>query len=267
MADVLDRLFSELAATGAPLDLAEAGARYLATGNAAAAAAVLCPLLARDPRFVLEGGRIALAPAPDPFAGAALSALGFAVIDFETTGMSPQDRAIEVGVVVVEGGREVEAFGSLLDPGMPVSPFVTRLTGIRGEDLAGQPTFPDLWPTLERLLGGRVLVAHNLPFDRGILRREVALADGDRRVGSQGLCTVRLSRKLHPSEESHALDAVAERHGFTFSARHRALDDARVTAGVLLKLLDEAAQREGLVTWADLVAWLAPARRPKRAPR
>lgn len=267
MSDLLERLYAELAGAGGRARLAEAAGRYLATGNAVAGAHVLRTLLERDPRFLVEGEEVALAPAPDPFSGLPLSGVGFAVLDFETNGLIPQDRAIEVGVVVVEGGREVEAFETLLDPGTPVSPFVTRLTGIRGEDLVGQPPFAAVWPDLERLLAGRVLVAHNLPFDRRILRREVALAGGDPRVGARGLCTVRLSRKLHPSEGSHCLDAVAERHGFSFSARHRALDDARVTAGVLLRLLEEACDREGLARWDDLAAWLAPAPRPKRVPR
>lgn len=267
MSDVLERLREDLAASGGRARLSEVAPRLLATGNAAAAARVLGTLVERDPRFRLEGETVALAPEEDPFAGRALCELAFAVLDFETNGLTPGDRAIEVGVVVVEGGREVEAFETLLDPGTPVSPFVTRLTGIRKEDLVGRPSFPEVWPSLERLLRGRVLVAHNLPFDRRILRREVALLEGDPRVGASGLCTVRLSRRLHPSEESHALDAVALRHGFTFRARHRALDDARVTAGVLLRLLEEARDREGLARWEELQGWLAPGRRQRSKPR
>jgi len=265
-ADLLDRLYDHLLSSGAPASLAELAPAWLRTSNGTLALRVMEGLVARDPRFRLEEGMLSLTPAPGPPASESLGALSFAVIDFETNGLSPQDRAIEVGVIVVEAGRETASFDSLLDPETPIAPFVQQLTGIRPQDLRGQPAFPQVWPLLEPLLTGRVLVAHNLPFDRRILRHEVALLGGDRRVGHAGLCTVRLSRKLHPTEESHCLDAVAGRYGLAFSARHRALDDARVTARLLLRLLDEVAERLEEPTWEALCGWLVPKARARKAP-
>lgn len=262
--DLMDRLFEHLVEAGAAAALAELAPVWLRTENAPLALRVMESLVARDPRFRLEHGKLSLAPPPEPEADRRLEALSFAVVDFETNGLSPGDRAIEIGVVVVEGGNETVSFETLLDPGTPVAPFVQRLTGIGTGDLVGQPTFPEIWPRLEPLLAGRILVAHNLPFDRRILRREVALSGGDRRVGHAGLCTVRLSRRLHPTEESHCLDAVAGRYGLTFSARHRALDDARVTGRLLLRLLEEAAERLEAPTWGTLGAWLAPKNRSRK---
>jgi len=263
--DLLDRLFEHLRTAGSAAPLAELAPAWLHTENTPLALRVMEALVAADPRFVLREGRLSLAPLAGPPAGLTLDALAFAVVDFETNGLAPQDRAIEIGVIVVEGGRETASFESLLDPGTPIAPFVQQLTGIRPEDLRGQPTFPQVWPRIEPLLAGRVLVAHNLPFDRRILRHEVSLLGGDRRAGHAGLCTVRLSRKLHPTEESHCLDAVAGRYGLTFEARHRALDDARVTARLLLRLLDEAAERLEAPTWEALCDWLAPKARPRKA--
>lgn len=264
--DLLDRLYEEALSRGQPLSIAEAAPRYLKTENALAAGQVLAALLVRDSRFLVEGDRLTAAPPRNPFRGLALSELHFAVLDFETNGMTPRDRAIEVGVICVDGDRLGESFETLLDPGTPVSPFVERLTGISSRDLVGRPSFAEVWPGLEALLAGRVLVAHNLPFDRRILRREVALLGGDPLTGIHGLCTVRLSRRLFPSEESHCLDAVAERFGLGFGARHRALGDAEVTAKVLLRLLKELEEREGIITWDGLQEWLIPAR-PKRSLR
>lgn len=262
--DILDRLYDELAAKGAPLSVAECATRYLQTNNEAVAARVLENLISIDSRFRLSRGFVeALAPKA-PFAGHLLAALEFAVLDFETNGLGPVDRAIEVGVVVFAGGQEISSFETLIDPGTPVAPFVQTLTGIRPEELRGQPTFEETWPGLEQLIEGRVLVAHNLPFDRRVLRNEVARLGGDPRVGASGLCTLRLSRRLHPTEESHCLDAAASRHGLEFTARHRALDDARVTSRLLWRLLEEAADRHNIATWDDLQRFLAPARTRQR---
>jgi len=262
--ELLDKLYDELAASGRPLEVAECAARYLQTNNAAVAAKVLENLVSRDSRFRLSRGFVeALAPKA-PFAGRLLAALEFAVLDFETNGLGPIDRAIEAGVVVFAGGKEITAFETLIDPGTPVAPFVQTLTGIRPEELRGQPTFEETWPRLEELLGGRVLVAHNLPFDRRVLRNEVARLGGDRSIGASGLCTLRLSRRLHPTEESHCLDAAASRYGLEFTARHRALGDARVTSRLLWRLLEEAADRHNVATWDDLQRFLAPGRTRKR---
>lgn len=259
--DLLDTLYKEALATGKPLVLAEVASRYLQTGNGEVAARVLSTLVERDPRFRLQGGDLVAIRPLDPFVGRSLGELRFAVLDFETNGLTPHDRAIEVGVVCLDKGEVVDAFTTLLDPGTPVSPFVERLTGICRADLRGKPSFPEVWPALERLLEGRVLIAHNLPFDRRILRKEVALMGGDPLVGAHGLCTVRLSRRLFPREESHCLDAVAERLSVGFGTRHRALGDAEATAEVLLKLLRVVEEREGVATWEALGGWLAP---PKR---
>ena len=267
--DLLEKLYARLLGVGSPVALEAAASDLLATRSIPLASRVLERLLSDDGRFRVAGGLVSAIPPRDPFEGKKLHEIGFAVLDFETNGLAPGERAIEVGLVVWNGGREADAYETRLDPGTPLSPFVQRLTGIRPEELSGKPAFGAVWPEVARRLEGRVLVAHNLPFDRRILRREVSLLGRDLHVGRTGLCTVRLSRRLFPAEESHALDAAAGRFGLEFSARHRALDDARVTARLLQRLLDEAASRYGVATWDDLGRLLTqvPARRSPRACR
>ena len=263
--DILDRLYDELSKAGEPLPIEGCAGRYLQTDNLAVAARVLEKLLAGDERFHLARGLVKALPPKHSFAGRPIASLEFAVVDFETNGLGPIDRAIEVGVVACAGGKEIASFESLIDPGTPVAPFVQVMTGIGPEQLAGKPSFSEIWPALEELLTERVLVAHNLPFDGRILRNELAILGAARRHGAPGLCTLKLSRRLHPTEESHCLDALAERHGLSFQARHRALDDARVTSRLLWLLLAEAADRFALSTWDDLQRFLAPAKRSGKA--
>jgi DNA polymerase-3 subunit epsilon len=225
-------------------------------------------LLHRDSRFRLVGSKVILArnPSPEISPHAPLGDLPLAVVDFETSGWETADRAIEVGVACFLGGEEVESFETLLDPGVPPSPFVMRLTGIRASDLRGKPTFSEVWPELARLFKGRVVAAHNLPFDMGVLRRELMRSQGQDSFDHGGqLCTLKLARRVVPRSESRGLDALAERFSLRFAARHRALDDARVAGRLFFKLAALAAQERELATWGDLQGFLAPIRR-RRVP-
>lgn len=147
-------------------------------------------------------------------------------VDLETTGANfANDRIIEVGVVEVdqEGVRE---WSTLVDPGRPVPPFITGLTGIDTAMVASAPTFAHLAPELIERLKGRLFIAHNARFDYGFLKHEFKRLGVDFRATS--LCTVKLSRKLFPGHHRHSLDTLVERYGIATGDRHRALADARV---------------------------------------
>jgi len=153
--------------------------------------------------------------------------LDLAIVDVETTGVSPSsDRIIEVAVIRVSGGKVVEEFSSLVDPERQISPRIWSLTGITDEDLRDAPLFRQIKDDLLRLLDGSILVAHNARFDYAFLRREF----GREKIAytSRCLCTARLSRMLFPQFRSHSLDAIIERFSLGCAHRHRALDDAKV---------------------------------------
>ena len=149
-------------------------------------------------------------------------------VDLETTGANfANDRIIEIGLIEVDrdGVRE---WSTLVDPGRPVPPFITGLTGIDTAMVASAPTFAQVAPALVEKLWGRLFVAHNARFDYGFLKHEFRRAGIDFRATS--LCTVKLSRALFPGHRRHNLDTLVERYGVAIPAgeRHRALGDARV---------------------------------------
>jgi DNA polymerase-3 subunit epsilon len=155
-----------------------------------------------------------------------------ACVDLETTGGSAiHHRVIEVGIVLVEGGRVVEEWNSLVNPGCRVPGQIEQFTGITNDMVADAPSFGELAADVMSRLEGRLFVAHNARFDYGFLRNEFRRAD--LRFRAPVLCTVRLSRRMDPQVRGHGLDAVMERHGLSCSARHRALGDARVLADLL----------------------------------
>jgi len=171
-------------------------------------------------------------PAPEPPVEPGSLDGEVACVDLETTGGSAGfHRIIEIGIVRMRAGEIVDEWSSLVNPGTRIPPSIEAFTGITGEMVADAPRFADLAEEVRGRLDGRLFVAHNARFDYGFLRREY------QRLGqafrSRLLCSVRLSRRLHPDERGHSLDAVMARHGLDCSARHRALGDARVVADFL----------------------------------
>lgn len=220
-------------------------------------------LFAGHDRVTFDGGVWRLEGGGGTDAGARLQELEYAVVDLETTGTSPGEghRVTEVAAVEVSGGEVSGGFSTLVDPGRPIPPRVVELTGITDAMVDGAPPFAEVAGRLRRALEGRVFVAHNVPFDWGFLTEEMRRAEGTLPEGPR-LCTLRLARRALPGLDSRGLDAVARHFGVEIEDRHRAAGDARATAAVLLRLLEEA-RAEGVDRWGELERWVsgdAPAR-------
>lgn len=181
-----------------------------------------------------------------------LRSIPFAVVDTETTGGRPNtgDRIMEVAVVHVTGGQWSTAIDTLVNPQRPVSPWVSRLTGIRWDMLHEAPTFADVAERVYDALEDRVFVAQNVRFDRKFLNAELMRATGKTLRGPQ-LCTVKLARKLLSHLRRRNLDALAWHYEVQILQRHRAGGDARATAEVLVRMLNDA-RRKDVDSWSDL---------------
>lgn len=148
-------------------------------------------------------------------------------VDLETNGLSyVRGRVIEVAAIRVEHGGITASMNQLVDPESELPAFITGLTGIQAADLRGAPTFHQIAEELHALLDGAVFVAHNVRFDYSFLKQEFKRVGLDFRP--RQLCTMRLSRALYPTERSHKLQSIIDRHGFQTERRHRAYDDAEV---------------------------------------
>lgn len=192
-----------------------------------------------------------------------ISLVEFVVIDLETTGLKPGPAAItEIAAVRVENGRLGAELHTLVNPGRRVPTMITRLTGITDDMLRDQPRIDVVFPQLHAFLGSAVLVAHNADFDLGFLNFD------SRRLLSapllnSSLCTLRLARRLLPGLRSRSLDAVAANLGVSCLDRHRAQGDARITAEVLLILLEKLTA-QGIVTLGQLLDFQHSARDGRR---
>ena len=151
----------------------------------------------------------------------------FVLLDIETTGGSARySRITEIGALRIEQGKVVATYSQLVNPEEPIPYFITKLTGITNEMVGKAPTFAAIANELESFLAGAIFVAHHVVFDYSFVKAEFA------RVGvnfnSDRLCSVKMSRRLHPEQELHGLDWVIRRLGLEVLNRHRAYDDAEV---------------------------------------
>lgn len=163
-----------------------------------------------------------------------------AILDFETTGMSPDygDRITEVGVAVVADGKIINTFQSLANAGVRIPSFIEQLTGISNAMIRRAPPVAEVMAALAEFVGKMPLVAHNASFDRKFLDAELA------RIGRQRqqeiACSVLVSRRVYPDAPSHKLVELVRYIGLpTEGVYHRALADATMTAHLWLRMQEE----------------------------
>ena len=160
-----------------------------------------------------------------------------AVIDFETTGISPGQgaRATEVAIVLLEGGVVVDRFQSLMKTGAWIPPFITQLTGITNAMVNAAPAAAEVMAQAARFVGNAPMVAHNASFDSKFWQAELALAGVP--APQPFACTVLLSRRLYPQAPSHKLGVLVDYHGLPRTGQaHRALADAEMAAALLARM-------------------------------
>lgn len=169
----------------------------------------------------------------------------FAVVDLETTGGKPSDgRITEIGVVLMDDTNVEGTFQALVDPGMPIQPFVQRLTGITDEMVQGKPQFSSIAEDLMGMLQDRIFVAHNVQFDSRFMMAELKRCAI--KYDPPRLCTVKLSRRFFPGLPSYSLHNLTESLELPDFKHHRALADARAAAEIL-KLVYEKIGPEKLL--------------------
>jgi len=260
--DGMRRALRELREAGEPLAPEALAQRLLALGSQPApglAQRLVGELLGAEPGSLPEALEPdALREAEDSrVSQLALGRAPFAVIDVETTGLSPQrDAVIEIGAVRVARGRIESRFETLLRPPGPgpLSERIQRLTGIGDALLAEAPPAAEGLARFRDWLAAAPdasWVAHNARFDHGFLSRAFRAQWGEApRVAV--LCTQKLSRRLLPRLGRYDLDHLCAHFGIRNRARHRALGDADATARAWIELL-AVARAEGHARVGDLL--------------
>ena len=166
-----------------------------------------------------------------------------AVIDFETTGLSPGqgDRATEIAAVIMQDGKVVDRYQSLMNAGVRIPQFITELTGITDAMVRKAPVAADVMREVANFVGDMPLVAHNASFDSKFWDAELGRIRQKRR--QEFACSMLVARRVFPQASSHKLGALVEYANLPVTGRyHRALADAEMAAS-LLAHMDELLRR------------------------
>jgi DNA polymerase III epsilon subunit family exonuclease len=173
-----------------------------------------------------------------------LSQTTFVVLDLETSGASPKSGSAitEIGAVKVCGGQVLGTFKTFVNPGTPLPPFITELTGITDEMLADAPKIEAVLPLLFEFLGSEkttVFVAHNAPFDLSFLKASAAL-HGYSWPNFRVIDTVKAARFVLTKDDvaNYQLGTLAIYFRTEIAPNHRALDDALATVDVLHGIIE-----------------------------
>jgi len=176
-----------------------------------------------------------------------VSVNSYAVIDFETTGLSPAHgaRPTEIAVVLVRGDEIVDRFQSLMNPGVPIPGDIQAFTGITNAMVRKAPSIRNVMTDAVRFAGGHPIVAHNASFDRKFWERETVAIGGVET--STFICSLLLSRRLFPGAPNHKLATLVRALRLPSDGRfHRALADAECTAHLFIRLQQEIARVFGI---------------------
>jgi DNA polymerase III epsilon subunit family exonuclease len=231
---------------------------HLANATEELAAALVNDLIQNDPRFSIEENYLTINHSE--IENLPLQEIDFVVLDVEAiSGKSIPTRMIELGASRICGGEICGEFKTLVNPNLPLPRFISALTGITNEMISGAPPFASIVESWLTFAGDAVLVAHNSNFDLNLLNQEIARVFPGCRMRNQDLCTVQLARRVAPSLKSYNLDALADHFGIEIKQRHRAAGDARATAEILLRLLDDL-EIEGVRTLPEARNFNSPAR-------
>ena len=176
-------------------------------------------------------------------------------LDLETTGLdSKTDAIIEIGAIRFNDRRVEEEFQTLIRPPRGIPEFITNLTGISNPMVQNSPTIDEIIPELEDFVADLPILGHNVKFDVGFLREQGLFRY------NETLDTYDMASVLLPGAGRYNLGALGQYLGVPFPAEHRALEDARVTHAIFMRMQDIARELPveilaEIVRMSDQVSW------------
>ena len=166
------------------------------------------------------------------------------ILDFETTGLSPEmgDRAIEIGAVCIEDGEIKGHFQELMNPGRRIDSFIEDYTGITNEMLKDAPSCEEVMHKFADFISGYNLVAHNASFDQRFLDAELGRIS--RKYTGKFACSMLAARRIYQDAPDHKLGTLVKYANIpTDGIFHRALYDSEMTTKLWLAMLDDISER------------------------
>lgn len=162
----------------------------------------------------------------------------FVVFDIETTGFSNlNEKIIEIGAVKIKDGKIVDEFSTFINPERNIPIKITELTGITNDMVCKSPIINDVIGDFYKFCEDSIMVAHNIDFDMSFIRRNGKSFGFE--FSNSLLDTIDLCKFLFPELKRYKLNVVAKHLGVSLENHHRAVDDAKATAMILIKCFEK----------------------------
>ena len=174
----------------------------------------------------------------------------YVVFDVETPNYS-NNRISSIGITVIEDAAIVDEYYTLVNPEAHFDPFNIRLTGITPEMVEDQPTFPQLWEKIAPVMSSGLLIAHNAPFDMGVLAKCLSAYQIEWQPFTYYACTCAMGRACYPDLGNHKLDTLCGHLGLSLD-HHNAGSDSRACAELLLDYMQHALKVDRFLRRYDL---------------
>ncbi|SHE63265.1 PolC-type DNA polymerase III [Clostridium fallax] len=175
----------------------------------------------------------------------------FVVFDLETTGFSSKNnKIIEIGAVKIKDGEIVDNFSYFVNPEVSIPYKITELTGINDDMVKDAETIEKVLPKFMDFIGDSIVVAHNAGFDTAFIKKNCN--DLNIEFKNPIMDTVPLARFLYPELKKVKLNIVAKHLGISLENHHRAVDDAKATADILLVCFKKLEEEMNIKTLKNL---------------
>lgn len=169
----------------------------------------------------------------------------YVVVDIETTGLSPEyDSIIEICAMKYSDNVLTDSFSSLVNPGFPISDFISALTGITNDMLSSAPALDSVIPKFYDFVKDSVLVGHNVHFDLNFLY-DACMEYLSLPLSNDFIDTLRISRRLHPENRHNRLSDLSKIYHIDYSNAHRAESDCLITNKIFQIFLEECVDKFG----------------------
>ncbi len=160
----------------------------------------------------------------------------YAIVDIETTGLSPgRDRITEIAIIEFDGEKITDSWHTLINPEKMIPPEITLITGISQSMVENAPKFEEIAKEIVERTQDRIFVAHNVHFDYGFIKHQFETLGFH--FQRKTLCTVQLSKETFPGLGSYSLSSICKSLKIQNSAPHRALGDAQAAAELLQRII------------------------------
>jgi DNA polymerase-3 subunit alpha (Gram-positive type) len=180
-----------------------------------------------------------------------LSDATYVIFDIETTGLSlNHDELIEIGAIKMKRGAILGEFGQLINPGVPITPFTTQLTGISQSMVNGKASAKTVLEDFYEFSKGSILIAHNADFDLGFIEHNYRKYGISNQI-NPSIDTLNLAKVLLPERTRYGLDSLARFFKVRLDNHHRAVSDAKATNEIFLHLLKQL-RKNGFNKFSDL---------------